>query len=452
MTRLSSVRRALAVLALPLALGVAADAAMAQSFRLDPEAVVPPGDALHITLQDLTPGETVEITAERAWGQGDERLWRSAARYVADERGIVDLARHAPVSGDYAGADAAGLFWSMRPTEAPPAAGQSSQDVRLVAHIGDGRDVSTSVRFASADPAVRSREIPGFPAARLYVLPGDAPRPVVVVLHGAEGGVGASERFGPRLASLGYAVVGLPYYSPDWGAYGPPKAIPGLPGSFIDIPVDQLESLRGWLKQQPEADADRIALFGGSKGAEFALIAASRFDWIDAVAVFAPSDLVWEGWGLETLEAEGTRSSFSFEGQPLPFMPYVGFVEGLLAGPAADLLKIHEDGRAAHPGREAAARIPVETYEGALMLVAGDLDRMWSSGRMARNIAASRAEAGLETELLLYPDAGHDVAGDGWVPTLEGVERGGGSPAGNARAQADAWPRLTAFLATHLGR
>src|SRR5437660_4416217 len=43
------------------------------------------------------------------------------------------------------------------------------------------------------------------------------------------------------------------------------------------------------------------------------------------------SDLVWEGWGMEMLEAEGTRSSFSFGGKPLAFMPYRGFVEGLKA-------------------------------------------------------------------------------------------------------------------------
>jgi hypothetical protein len=30
------------------------------------------------------------------------------------------------------------------------------------------------------------------------------------VLHGADGGTGASEPFGPKLASLGHAVVGLP--------------------------------------------------------------------------------------------------------------------------------------------------------------------------------------------------------------------------------------------------
>ena len=157
---------------------------------------------------------------------------------------------------------------------------------------------------------------------------------------------------------------------------------------------------------------------------------------------------MWEGWGLEMLEAEGTRSSFSFGGKPLAFMPYRGFVAGLQAGPAADLRAIHENGRADHPDREAAARIPVEEYRGALMLITGDADRLWNSGRMARNIVAARKAKGLETQALIYPDAGHDLGGGSAEPRAD--PRGGGTPEANAKARADAWPRMVAFLATAL--
>ena len=63
-----------------------------------------------------------------------------------------------------------------------------------------------------------------------------------------------------------------------------------------------------------------------------------------------------------------------------------------------------------------------------------------------RNLAAARERAGLETELLVYPEAGHDISGDGWAPTIVGIERGGGSAEANARAQADAWPKILGFL------
>lgn len=297
---------------------------------------------------------------------------------------------------------------------------------------------------------VEDMAIAGFPHARLYRLAGTERRPVVVILPGAEGGDGAGKRFGPILAQLGYAAVSLPYYSPNWGSYGPPTEYPDLPGSFVDIRVDRLADLRTALAAVPGVDSERFGLFAGSKGSEFALIAASRYPWIRAVVAYAPSDLVWEGWGLETVEAEGTRASFAADGKPLPFMPYRGFVEGLLAGPGkADLLAIHENGRADHPDREAAARIPVERYRGALMLVAGDKDRLWNSGRMARNIVASREAAGLPTRALLYPDAGHDLAGGSAEPRED--VRGGGDPAANAKARADAWPQVVAFLKGSLG-
>ena len=431
---------------------LAASAATAQTFEITPGGEVLQGRPVTVRLTGIAPGQAVEISAERRFGRPEPMVWRSSAAFTADAQGQVDLTTHPATGGAYEGVDAAGLFWSMTPTPTSAPTDWRSGEVRLTATV-NGQVVATgATRLIGTLATVEDEEIPGFPAARLYRLPGGAPRPVIVVLHGADGGTGASDRFGRKLASLGYAVVGLPYYSADWGEYGPPKEIPGLPGSFIDIRIDQIAELRDWLRTRPDVDANRIALFGGSKGAEFALIAASKFDWIAAVVAFAPSDLVWEGWGLETFEAEGTRSSFSYQGQALPFMPYVGFSEGLLAGPGkADLLKIHEDGRAAYPDREAAARIRVEDYPGPMMLVAGDADREWRSGQMARNVAASRSAAGLETTLLVYPEAGHDVGGDGWAPTAGEVARGGGSAGANARAQADAWPRVLAFLERTLG-
>ena len=424
-----------------------AGSAVAQTFQITPDGEVLQGQPVAVRLVGVAPGQAVEIAAERRFGRPEPMVWRSNAGFTANDQGQIDLTTQPSTGGTYEGADAAGLFWSMMPTTTPAPADWRTGEVRLTATV-DGKVVATgATRLIGALATVEAEDIPGFPAAQLYRLPGGTPRPVIVVLHGADGGTGASNRFGRKLASLGYAVVGLPYYSADWAEYGPPKEIPDLPGSFIDIRIDQIAELRDWLRTRPDVNADRIALFGGSKGAEFALIAASKYDWIAGVVAFAPSDLVWEGWGLETVQAEGTRSSFSYQGKALPFMPYVGFVDGLMAGPGnADLLKIHEDGRAAHPDREAAARIRVEDYPGSVMLVAGDADREWRSGQMARNVAATRSAAGRETTLLIYREAGHDVGGDGWAPTVGEVARGGGSAEANARAQADAWPRVLAFL------
>jgi dienelactone hydrolase len=166
------------------------------------------------------------------------------------------------------------------------------------------------------------------------------------------------------------------------------------------------------------------------------------------VVAYAPSDVVWEGWGLETVEAEGTRSSFSFEGQALAFMPYRGFVEGLLAGPGkADLRAIHANGRADHPDKEAAARIPVEAYAGPLILIAGEKDAQWDAASATRAIVASREAAGRTTEALIYAEAGHDLVGGGGP---RDARMSGGTPEANAAARQDAWPKVVDFLAKAL--
>lgn len=117
----------------------------------------------------------------------------------------------------------------------------------------------------SAAPAVTDTAVAGFPRARLYSLPGVAPRPVVVILPGAEGSDGAGKRFGPVLARLGYAAVSLPYYSPNWGPTMPPPEFPDLAGSFVDIRIDQLATLRDALAKMPGVDIQRIGLFAGSR-------------------------------------------------------------------------------------------------------------------------------------------------------------------------------------------
>jgi len=296
----------------------------------------------------------------------------------------------------------------------------------------------------SRGSALLETPIAGFPHAMLYRVADDSPQPVVVILGGAEGGNGAGLRFGPILARLGYAGVSLPYYSPDWGDFAPPPEFPDLPGSFIDLRVDQLSELRGALSLLPGLDVERFGLFAGSKGSEFALIAASRYPWISSVVAYTPSDMVWEGWGLEMLGAEGTRSSFSFEDRALPFVPYRGFVEALEAGPNADLRSVHENGRADHPERVAEARIPIENYRGSLMLTAGERDAQWNSAQMARNIQATRATAGLDTEVWSYPEAGHNIAG-GHAELIEDP-RSGGTPEADASARLDACPRVLQVL------
>ncbi len=64
--------------------------------------------------------------------------------------------------------------------------------------------------------------------------------------------------------------------TPQLGQVRPAPAFPDLPGSFIDIRVDQLADLRAALARMPGADVERFRLARRIEGIEFALIAASH--------------------------------------------------------------------------------------------------------------------------------------------------------------------------------
>jgi dienelactone hydrolase len=447
-------RIAIAALALVFFCTPGAFAKAAPRFDIQPAPRLVADQPLTIVLDGLPPKTELRVRAERvihsSFLGNQRRRFRSEAWFVSDAQGRIDLATAVPRRGSYDGADLRGLFWSMTPTADVLQAQDKTGVVHL--HVLEGETVlaAADVEIVPAADAVRSEPVPQFPGAVL-IKPKTATGklPVIILLGGAEGGSGAARDHGPRLAALGYAVLGFPYFSPA-AQPGGPREVPGLPADFAMIEVGQLNAVRDWLRSRGDVDADRIALFGASKGAEFALLAASHLGWVKAVVAITPSDVVWEGYGWNT--EPGTRPSFALDGKPLAFVPYQGFIEEYMrfgAGLPVHLRRPHDQGRAAHPQAAVKARIPVERFKGALLLLAGQDDQLWNSAAMAHNIAERRSEAGLATELLVYSDAGHYLVGDGWSPTAHynaGLSQSGGTQVGNARAQIDARPRIVAFL------
>lgn len=421
--------------ALGLAFAVSIATAQAQTFRFSPSADVLAGDPVEVAIEGLPPGAEVEVRTERAFAN----LWRSSARFRADADGRVRLA-DAPLSGDWTGADAAGAFWSLKDSKERSPAGREREEVRFTA-LRDGTEVvAGSLRLVRQSPDVTVEPVPGLPGA-VFAYPEGAKRlPVLVVLGGSEGDDSTAKSVSPRFASRGYAVLGLPYYSPAWGEQ--PQALPGLPRSFVDIPVDRLEAARAWLRGRPEADVEHFGLYGVSKGAEFALIAASRYRWIDAVVAIVPTDVVWEGWGPDA--KAGASSSFAFGGRALPFVPYAD-IDKVYAPETPGvrrptLAEAHANGRYRAPAAAVEARIPVERIRAPVLVAGGGQDVVWPSATMTQAIAERRLAAGLPVESYLFPDAGHGLSGDGWSPADEA----------EARAQRVVYPATLAFLRRNL--
>ncbi len=285
------------------------------------------------------------------------------------------------------------------------------------------------------------------PYAYFATPDGEGPFPVVIVLGGSEGGDGGSRSSAPRFIEQGYAVLGLHYYSP--GYLPADRQLPELPEAFDSIPLEKLAIPRDWLSSRDDVDADDIGLYGVSKGAEFVLAGASRIDGFAAVVAIVPSDVIWEGWGPNAVAGE--VSSFSWEGEALPFVPYLGMEEEFkkyaIPGATVRLRTPQDAGRRANPDRVPAARIRVEDIDEPVLVAGGDADDVWNSGAMAQNIAERRAEAGgLETVSLIFPGASHALSGMG-IQRPEGEKQYDDA---TLAAQQEIWPATLAFLAKHL--
>lgn len=420
---------------------VAAAAPSTAAPRLEAPTDLTIADPAPFRLVGLRPGEEVELTSTRRVG---DKAAVARATFRADARGRIDLATAAPLAGDYAGPDKAGLFWSAKPARAATAADPPRGQVRVEA-TETGRRFGAATARVMADPATLVIEpAAGLPRAVFAHPPGPGRRPAIIVLGGSEGGDYTAKAFAPLLAQQGYAVLGLPYYAPG---YTPDTRIPGLPTSFTEIPVDRLAEARDWLAAQPGVDPARIGVWGASKGAEYALLAATRFPWIKAVAAVVPTDVVWEGWG----RPGPPTASFGWQGKALPFQPYEGMdVELAKAakGQGMELRGVHDAGRRVHPERMADARIPAERFKGSLVLIGGGEDRVWPSAEMAERVAATRKAAGLPTVLVVEPKAGHALGGLGYDPAAAFVPLGGEADA-IARARRLGWKAtLETFAAT----
>jgi dienelactone hydrolase len=263
-----------------------------------------------------------------------------------------------------------------------------------------------------------------------YPAQAGAPRPGILVVGGSEGGLHDQvDRDARTLNREGYSALALSFFRG-----------PGQQAQLALIPLELFDHALDWLREQPEVDATRLAVVGMSKGAEAALLVASRREDIVAVVAAVASSVVWPGFDWSRFR--GLReSSWSINGDALPMLPYGRFIW------SKGVRSIYESGLERLPDYPDAA-IPIERSKAEILLICGGEDQVWPSCVMADQIASRvLAHRGEAVTVLSYPEADHGV----FASPLEAGDRprrfGFGRPSpGNAAAQADSWPRVVAFL------
>jgi dienelactone hydrolase len=338
--------------------------------------------------------------------------WSSSARFTADRQGEIQLARQAPVSGDYSGVQPMGLFSNLHsdsstasPFYLPPA---PTQTAILTVKAGSASATRTVVRELTHTGLTVIDIRPdqdGFYGEYYSQRGATSYMPSVVVFGGSEGGLYFSALTARMLAAHGYPSLAVAYFQ-----------APGLPATLNNIPLEYFVKALTWIRQQPGVDSSHVLAYGISRGSEAALLLGSNFpELVNGVVALVPSDAA-------------TSSAWTLSGKPVPFTKQVNQPT---------------------PTDNPAALFPVAQIKGPLFMICGGADRVWSSCPYARQIGTelNAARNGYPYTLLSYPEAGNGIGN--LVPYLMAGRTGtldGATPQANDLARAQAWPRLLAFI------
>ena len=254
----------------------------------------------------------------------------------------------------------------------------------------------------------------------------------VLVLAGSSGRVDAERA--RLLAEYGALALALRWF-------GGPGQSPGI----REIPLETFTRAVDWLSGQ---GVTRIGVVGLSKGAEAALLLACHDARIGGVVALSPSSVIWANVG-PGLDGQNFpyRSSWTWRGQPLPFIPYddsepTDSSRGLVA-----FRPVYERSLRVFPERARLAAIPVERTDARILLVVGEDDQMWPSAAFARALAKRGDAAGKRIESVNHPGAGHRPYFPGEQTPAPSVRYlYGGTVDADAALGAAAWPRALACL------
>lgn len=208
--------------------------------------------------------------------------------------------------------------------------------------------------------------------SRLYV--GDADKQALIVgLGGSEGGNPWASNYWKKtrdeFISKGYAFLALGYFGAE-----------GAPDTLDRISLEKVHDAIIEATKHPKIDKNRIALIGGSKGAELALLLASHFSDIKCVIAIVPSHVAFPG-----LTNHLSTSSWTYQGKEVPYVPVSE--EAIPALIKRDL-RTAFDTMLNDKAAVEKALIHVEDIKGPVLLLSATHDEMWGSTPMSDAIMA----------------------------------------------------------------
>lgn len=196
---------------------------------------------------------------------------------------------------------------------------------------------------------------------------------LIVGFGGSEGGnPWASNYWKPtrdEFIKKGYAFLALGYF-----------AAKGAPDTLDRIPLEKIHNAIIEATKNPKIDKNKIAVIGGSKGGELALLLASHFKDIKCVIAIVPSHVAFPG-----LTSHLSTSSWTYEGKEVPYVPVS---EETVPALIKRDLRLAFDTMLKDTAAVEKALIRVEDINGPLLLMSATKDEMWGSTPMSEAIVA----------------------------------------------------------------
>lgn len=225
-----------------------------------------------------------------------------------------------------------------------------------------------------------------------YPAQGESKDVAIIMLGGSDGGF-------PRYdfefyTKAGYSCIGVAYL----GTQNTPKLLKM-------IPLEYFEKVLKHLKTLPEYSRKKIVICGGSKGAELALLLASKYREIIGVIARAPSSVVFQSIG------GGNQSSWSYKGESIPFVPYADYdYSKIKNNEYVELYKLSIENEMA----VAKAIIRVENINGPILLFSGKDDTVWPSTLMSEMIIQRLKDKKFKYDYnhFAYDNTGHSIDGN----------------------------------------
>lgn len=190
---------------------------------------------------------------------------------------------------------------------------------------------------------------------------------------------------------------------------------------YHNYPLERIERAIQWMKRHGNS---KIGIAGASTTGTLALVAASYFPDITLTIAMTPSDFVWEGFMQGKREecrewpVDG-ESLFSYQGKPLPYMPFVYRhpdywhvvkKDSKESGNIIASRRLFDDSEKAHFIQEE-EYIKIEQIKGKLILVGAEDDVLWNTARYIRRMEErlSTKSHDCDCEVLLYRHGTHFV-------------------------------------------